>query len=468
MREYQETAAEHVKLWGKCLSIIRDIVPEAAFNTWFNPIIPQKWENSTITIQVPSMFFYEYLEEKYFDLLKATLTRVMGKGTKLEYTVLMENTGKTTLNCNGNGNGNGASQTNVTNVRFDPFLIQNHKKIEPQLNSDYNFDSFVEGACNKLARSAGEEVAKNPGKTSFNPMFIYGGSGVGKTHLAHAIGLATQEAHPDKNILYVTANLFQTQYTDAVRNNAVNDFMNFYQSMDVLIVDDIHDFAGKTGTQNTFFHIFNHLHQAGKQLILTADRSPKLLQGVDQRILSRFKWRLFAELETPDLETRKAILRNKVKADGLVIPEDVVNYIAEKVTDNVRELEGIIISLLAQSTLTKAEINVELAQTVINKSLDVTEKTINIVSIQEVVCKYYNLEVKDIQTKSRRRDVVQARQIAMYLARKYTRHSLTAIGEMIGNRDHATVLHACKTVGNLLDIDKTMRQSLDTIENSLK
>ncbi len=463
MKEYQETASEHIILWSKCLGIIKDIVQEAAFNTWFQPIVPQKWENNTITIQVPSMFFYEYLEEKYFDLLKATLTRVMGKGTKLKYTVLMENTSKTTVN----NDGGRISQASAP-TRFDPFSVQNRQKIDSQLNPNYTFESFIEGSCNKLARSAGLAIAKDPGKTIFNPIFIFGGSGLGKTHLAHAIGLMTEEFHPEKNILYVNANKFQIQYTDAVRNNTVNDFLNFYQMLDMLILDDIQDFAGKTGTQNTFFHIFNHLHQSGKQLVLTSDREPKLLQGLDQRILSRFKWGLHAELEIPDFQTRKTILLNKVQADGLVIPENVVNYIAETVKDNVRELEGVIISLLAQSTLTNAEINIELAQKVVGKSVNIAEKTISIISIQEAVCKYYNLTIKDIQTKSRKREVVQARQIAMYLARKHTKNSLSSIGEQIGNRDHATVLHACKTITDLLDIDKGIKQSLDTIESTLK
>jgi chromosomal replication initiator protein len=461
--KYQEIASDHVSIWNQCLGIIKDIVPDAAYNTWFQPVIPQKVEENTITIQVPSMFFYEYLEEKYFDLLKMTLTRVIGKGAKLKYTVLMENTAKTTIDYEG-----GRTVQSTKEIRFDPFSVTNHQKIDSQLNSNYTFDTFIEGVCNKLGRSAGLAIAKEPGKTVFNPIFIYGGSGLGKTHLAHAIGLKTKELHPDKNVLYVNANKFQIQYTDAVRNNTANDFLNFYQMMDVLIIDDIQDFAGKTGTQNTFFHIFNHLHQSGKQLILTSDRSPKLLQGLEQRILSRFKWGLHAELEVPDFETRKAILRNKVKADGLVIPEEVVDYIAATVKENVRELEGIMISILAQSTLTNVEINMELAHKVVGKSINIAEKTITITSIQEAVCDYYNLSIKDIQTKSRKREVVQARQIAMYLARKYTKNSLSSIGEQIGNRDHATVLHACKTIGDLLYIDKSMKQSVDVIENSLK
>jgi chromosomal replication initiator protein len=461
--KYREIASNHIHIWDQCLAIIKDIVPDAAYNTWFQPIIPQKLEENTITIQVPSMFFYEYLEEKYFDLLKMTLTRVIGKGAKLKYTVLMENTAKTTVDYEG-----GRTVQSAKEIRFDPFSVTNHQKIDSQLNSNYTFDTFIEGICNKLARSAGLAIAKEPGKTVFNPIFIYGGSGLGKTHLVHAIGLKVKELHPDKNVLYVNANKFQIQYTDAVRNNTANDFLNFYQMMDVLIIDDIQDFAGKTGTQNTFFHIFNHLHQSGKQLILTSDRSPKLLQGLEQRILSRFKWGLHAELEVPDFETRKSILRNKVKADGLIIPEGVVDYIAETVKDNVRELEGIMISLLAQSTLTNVDIDMELARKVVSKSINIAEKTISITSIQEAVCEYYNLNIKDIQTKSRKREIVQARQIAMYLARKYTKNSLSSIGEQIGNRDHATVLHACKTIDDLLYIDKSMRQSIDVIENSLK
>jgi len=465
--EYQESTSEHVRLWSQCLGIIKDVVPsEAVFNTWFLPIVSRKWENNTITIQVPSMFFYEYLEEKYSDLLKATLTRVMGKGTKLKYTVLMENTGKTTVNYDGGR----TSQTPpaANNVRFDPFSVQNRQKIESQLNPNYTLDAFIEGTCNKLARSAGLAIAKEPGNTIFNPIFVFGKSGLGKTHLANAIGLMTEELHPEKNVLYVNANKFQQQYTDAVRNNTVNDFLNFYQMIDVLIVDDIQDLAGKTGTQNTFFHIFNHLHQNKKQLVLTSDREPKLLQGLDQRMLGRFKWGLTAELESPDLETKKTILRNKVKADGLIIPENVINYIAENVRDNVRELEGVIISLLAQSTLTKAEINVELAQKVVGKSVNITEKKISVTSIVDAVCDHYSLTIKDIQTTSRKREMVQARQIAMFLARKLTKNSLSSIGEQIGNRDHATVLHACKTIGDLLITDKGVRQSLDAIEGVLK
>lgn len=458
--------AEHEKVWGECLAIIKDILPSQVFDVWFVPIRPLSIEDKKLTLLLPSSYFYEMLEDRYCDLLFMVLNRVIGTGAKLNYRVMMTNSGDApTLVDQSGGRRQNAGQGQTV---FNPFQGLPSKKIDSQLNHNYTFANFVEGGCNLLARSAGMTIAKQPGRNTFNPMFIYGGSGLGKTHLANAIGLEAERLNPNLNVLYVSANKFQTQYMEATRNNKSTDFLNFYQSLDVLIVDDIQDMASRTGTQNTFFHIFNHLHQAGKQLILTSDQSPNVLQGLDHRILSRFKWGLSAELEAPDFNTKKGILLNKVKAEGLLIPEDVVDYIAGAVTDNVRELEGVVSSLLAQSILINAEINLDLAQKVVGKIANTTTKVVNISKIQEVVCDYYNLEVNDIQTKSRKRVVVQARQVAMYLARKYTKNSLTAIGELIGNRDHATVLHACKTVAEQSEIDKELKQSLDSIEEKLR
>lgn len=458
--------AEHEKVWGECLAIIKDILPSQVFDVWFVPIRPLSIEDKMLTLLLPSSYFYEMLEDRYCDLLFMVLNRVIGTGAKLNYRVMMTNSGDApTLVDQSGGRRQNAGQGQTV---FNPFQGLPSKKIDSQLNHNYTFANFVEGGCNLLARSAGMSIAKQPGRNTFNPMFIYGGSGLGKTHLANAIGLEAERLNPNLNVLYVSANKFQTQYMEATRNNKSTDFLNFYQSLDVLIVDDIQDMASRTGTQNTFFHIFNHLHQAGKQLILTSDQSPNVLQGLDHRILSRFKWGLSAELEAPDFNTKKGILLNKVKAEGLLIPEDVVDYIAGAVTDNVRELEGVVSSLLAQSILINAEINLDLAQKVVGKIANTTTKVVNISKIQEVVCDYYNLEVNDIQTKSRKRVVVQARQVAMYLARKYTKNSLTAIGELIGNRDHATVLHACKTVAEQSEIDKELKQSLDSIEEKLR
>ncbi len=458
MNEYNEKESECVGLWNKCLAIIKDNISESQFKTWFEPIVAEKWEDRTLTIQVPSQFYADFVDEHFSELMKMTFDRVMGEGTKLMYSIVAESVQKTKIV---------VAPTPQHNI-FNPFASRTRAAIDPQLNPNYTFDTFVEGSCNKLGVEAGLSVAKSPYKNTFNPLFVYGGSGLGKTHLVQAIGWEILKKFPEKNVLYVDANRFQLQYSDAHLSNRINDFLNFYQQIDVLIVDDIQFFSGKIGTQNVFFQIFNHLQQQGKQIILTSDCSPKTLQGLDERMLTRFRWGLTVELDVPSQDTRKSILQSKVKNEGLLIPDDVVEYIARNVTENIRELEGVVVSLLAQSTLTKTEINIELAERVIGRIVEVADKTITIQSIQKLVCDYYRLEANDIQTKSRKREVVQARQIAMYLSRKYTKNSLSSIGEQIGKRDHATVLYACNAVNDLLKYDKSFRQSLETIENSLK
>ena len=340
--------------------------------------------------------------------------------------------------------------------------------LDPHLNPNYNFDTFIKGASNEFSRTVGETVAKNPAKT-FNPLFLYGPSGCGKTHLTNAIGTRIKELYPEKRVLYVSAHLLQVQYTDSVRTNNYNSFMKFYQNIDVLIVDDIQEFAGLSKTQNTFFHIFNHLHQNGKQLILTSDRAPVMLQGMEERMLTRFKWGLVAELEKPDMELRKNILRNKIHRDGLNIPDNVINYIAENVNESVRELEGIINSLLAQSILFKREIDMSLAERIIKKAVRIIEnKPITIEEIIAKVCEHYKMDESVLHTKSRKREIVQVRQVAMFLAKKHTDISTSKIGHLIGNRDHATVLHACKIMKDLVEVDKEIRADIEEIETSFK
>ncbi|MDO9152209.1 MAG: chromosomal replication initiator protein DnaA [Paludibacter sp.] len=456
------------QLWSRCLSVIKDNISEASYNTWFSPIVASQYENNIFVLQVPSQFFVEYIEEKYIDLLKMTLYRVVGLGTRLEYRVMIDQS-------NGKGTqipstGEHAKPKPTTNQQayISPYHKPQLPDIDPQLNYAHNFNNLIEGKSNKLARTAGTSIANEPGKTIFNPLFVYGQSGVGKTHLANAIGIMTKQLNPEKRVLYVSSNTFQIQYTDAVRNNTANDFLNFYQTIDVLIVDDIQEFAGKTGTQNTFFHIFNHLHQTGKQLILTSDRSPVVMVGLEQRLLTRFKWGLSAEIEKPDFELRKAILQNKIYRDGLEIPENVVNFIAEHVVDNVRDLEGTLVSLMAHSTLANIPIDLELTNKVVSRIVAITHKINTVESIRDKVCEYFSLSVDAISTKSRKREVVQARQIAMYLSKQLTKNSLSSIGMAIGQRDHATVLHACKIVNDLMDIDKNFRSSVKEIENILK
>ena len=474
--------SKHSEVWNNCLKIIKDNVPSISFRTWFEPIIPLKLEDKTLTIQVPSPFFYEYLEEQYIDLLRKTIRKELGYEAKLEYNVVMEN--------------NTASNNKPYTVKFptknkvsiknkplavpltteeqtaikNPFIIPGLKKlnIDPRLNPDYNFTNFVEGECNRLARSAGFAVGNNPGGTAFNPLLIYGDSGLGKTHLAQAIGIEVKEKFPEKTVLYVNANKFQTQFVDSIRNNNKNDFLHFYQMIDVLIIDDVHEFAGKEKTQDIFFHIFNHLHQSGKQLVLTSDKPPVELQGLEQRLLSRFKWGLSADLQNPDFETRVAILHKKIYNDGIDIPQEVIEYIATHITNNVRELEGALISLLAQSTLNKKEITLDLARQMIDKLIKNSKREISIDYIQKVVCNYFNIPVEMLQSRTRKREIVQARQVAMFFSKGLTKASLATIGSQIGGKDHATVLHACKTVNNLADTDKTFRLQIDEIEKKLK
>jgi chromosomal replication initiator protein len=471
----------HKEVWSNCLKIIKDNVPSISFRTWFEPIVPLRLENKILTIQVPSPFFYEYLEEKYIDIISKTLRKELGYEAKLEYSIVMENPGQSasklyTIKLPAKNqieikNNPVSVPLNLDeNTIRNPFIFPGIKKmnIDPRLNAEYSFDNFVEGECNRLARSAGYAVSNNPGGTAFNPLLIYGDSGLGKTHLAQAIGIEIKDKFQDKTVLYVPANRFQTQFVEAIRNNTKNDFLHFYQMIDVLVIDDVHEFAGKEKTQDIFFHIFNHLHQSGKQLILTCDKPPVELQGLEQRLLSRFKWGLSADLQIPDYETRVAILKQKTYKDGITLPDEVVEYIATHITDNVRELEGALISLLAQSTLNKKEITLNLAKEMIDKLIKNTKREVSIDYIQKVVCNYFDVPVDSLQSKTRKREIVQARQVAMYFSKNLTKSSLATIGSQIGGKDHATVLHACKTVNNLVETDKQFKNQIEEIEKKLK
>ncbi|MDG5798771.1 chromosomal replication initiator protein DnaA [Marinilabiliaceae bacterium ANBcel2] len=471
---------DHQEVWDRCMDIIKKSIDPMAFQTWFEPIVPLKLEGGNLTVQVPSLFFYEFIEEQYIGLISKALRGVIGPKAKLEYSVVMDkgtsNKSDSTLNfptSNRSDLRNRAVAPSKKEGQPDiknPFVIPGIKKlnVDPQLNPDYTFDNFVEGDCNRLARSASMAVAKNPGKTAFNPLFIYGSSGLGKTHLAQAIGVDVKTHSPDKTVLYVSANKFQTQYTDSIRGNTTNDFLNFYQMIDVLIVDDIQEFAGKTGTQNTFFHIFNHLQQSGKQLILTCDQRPADLQGMEERLLSRFKWGLPADLQAPGFETRIDILKHKIYKDGITVSDDVVYYLASHINHNVRELEGALISLLFLSTIHKEEITLETAQDVVSKLVKKVTREISVDFIQKTVCHYYGLQPENLQSRTRKREIVQARQIAMYFSKNMTNSSLSAIGSKIGKKDHATVLHACKTITNLIETDKDFKSQIKEIEAQLR
>jgi chromosomal replication initiator protein len=462
----------HVSLWNQCLGIIKDNVSDSVFSTWFTPIIPLKYEENDFTIQVPSQFFYEYLEDKYADLIYQTLLRVTGKGIVLSYRVIVDNSsrhnGHTTLQSEHPVISNEAQRTATgLNKAPDDLYPPSVRDWNPNLNNRLCFHNFFEGASNKLARSIAQKIAQEPGK-DFNPCFIYGSSGVGKTHLCHAIGNKIMELDPQKKVLYISAHLFEVQFTDARKKNTHNEFVHFYQGVDVLILDDIHELAGKEKTQQAYFHIFNHLKLVGKQLVLTADKAPIEIQGLEERLISRLKWGLTLELQKPDLELRKKILQNKVKQDGLNISDTIIDYIAENVTDHVRDLEGIITSLVAHSLVYNRDVDLELAKRVVSKTIKMEKKQITLEKIQDIVSSYFKININEIHSKSRKREIVQARQVTMFLSKKYTDHSYSHIGNMVGKRDHATVLHACKTIQDNIDVDKGFRLTIKDIEALLQ
>ncbi len=477
---------QHEKVWANCLNVIKDNTSPNCFKTWFEPIKPISLNNSILKIQVPSQFFYEWLEEHYIELLKKTIKKELGSHGRLEYSIVMDNSYTTSKSkpytINAPTQNRKALKNPPVSIPLDinesnkgsipnPFVIPGLKKldIDPNLIENYTFDNYIMGDCNRLARSAGLAVSEKPGKTSFNPFLIYSANGLGKTHLANAIGIEVKNNFPDKTVLYVSSEQFTNQFIDAARNRNQNDFIHFYQMIDVLIVDDVHCLAEKSKTQDVFFHIFNHLHQNGKQIIITSDKPPvDMKDDIEPRLLSRFKWGLSADLQVPDIETRMAILNQRLYNDGIEMPKDVVDLIANSITTNIREMEGALVSILAQSSMNKKEITPDLATKVIEKFVKNTPKEITIEYIQKVVCDYFNIPHDKINSKTRKREIVQARQLAMYFSKNFTKTSLAAIGSKCGNKDHATVLHACKTIKNLTETDKEFRRYVEDLENIIK
>ena len=452
---------DHVSVWETCLSTIRRSINPQSFKTWFEPIKPVKLEGYSLTIQVPNNFFYEWLEENYVGLLKKTIRTELGEEGRLEYQIVVENHTEPS---------NNNSDFYATRQIKNPFVIPGIKKdkVSPQLNPKYRFENFIEGDCNKLARSAGLAIAKNPGGTAFNPLVVYGDVGLGKTHLAHAIGNEVLERFPKKSILYVSTERFTNQIIDAIRKNSISDLVNFYQTIDLLIVDDIQFLSGKTKTQEIFFNIFNELHQMGKQIILTSDKAPKSLEGIQDRLISRFKWGLSADLQIPDFETRMAILLAKLEVEGVNIPNEVIEFISFTVKSNVRELEGVLISLLAQSSLNNKEIDLALAKNVVCSFVTEVNKEITVENIKELVAEHFKISMDKLQGKTRKREIVIARQLSMYLAKNHTTHSLKNIGDQFGGRDHSTVIYSCRTVQDLMDTDLLFKDTVSELEKKVQ
>lgn len=460
--------------WQNCLILIRAAVEDRAFQTWFAPIKAVRLQGAELTLQVPSAFFFEWLEDHYLELLTRTIRKVLGREGRLEYEVPVV---MPTRQQQGSAVHMAASQTKKPSARGNtvantgeiknpfnpnPYAIPGLKRIQidPQLNAGYTFEACVEGDFNRVARSAGMAIAQKPGQTAFNPMIIFGPTGCGKTHLSQAIGNQVRLVHPAKTVLYVSAEKFINQFTEHARNGNVNDFVQFYQLIDVLIVDDIHFFVPAQKTQKVFFSIFNHLYQSGKQIILTSDTPPKDLEGVEERLLSRFRSGLTAEMNEPDFDTRRNILLRMMKRDGLQIPAEVVAFIAQNVQSNIRDLEGALISLLAQSTLNKKDIDLELVRTVMKNFVKMPALELTMEHIQRTVAHFFELPYERISTRTRQRDTVRARQVSMYLSKQFTGHSLKAIGTHFGGYDHSTVLHAIQAVENMLDTDSDFRSQI--------
>ena len=470
-----------LNIWENCLSFIKDNVTTDVYDVWFKPIEPvELTSDNTLVIMVPSMFFMEWIEDHYINLIWSALTKELGARPKLIYNIKMENNPNKTEQATEQlpSSNRKATSMEVLGYKqkpqqsYNPYVVPGlveieEVKVDSQLNPNKNFDTFIEGESNRLARSAGKAITERPGGTSFNPLFIFGGVGLGKTHLAHAIGNEIQEKHPKKRILYIEAEDFTKQYSVAAKNNNRTDFIHFYQQIDVLIIDNVQFFASKPGTQDVFFQIFNHLHQNGKQLILTSDKAPVDIQDVEQRLLSRFKWGLSAELQAPDYQMRKRILQAILYRDGVEMSEEIVDYIAQNVKTNIRELEGVNTSLMAEALFNKKEITLDLAKKAVDKIVKNIKKEITVEYIQEIVSEYFQLSIEELQSKTRKRHVVQARQLAMFFAKKYTKLSLANIGKSIGKRDHATVLHACKTVDNLNETDKQFRKFLSDLTTKI-
>jgi chromosomal replication initiator protein len=518
-----EQSAERV--WRECLDIIRDNVSQRSFNTWFEPLEAQSLETEDdlqkLTVQLPSRFYYEWLEEHYFSLLRKTITKVLGPDGRLFYDVVieqddpedpdqgasmqlparkMDQEGPSALpdadapsagdapapsdapdapsgpdpsdpdTRRSSGGGRPAEAPDEEPPVQNPFAIPGiqEKEIDSQLNESYTFERFIEGDCNQLARSAAWAIAQEPGGTSFNPYLVYGGVGLGKTHLIHAVGNYVTEHAPDKTVLYVSSERFTTEFVQSIQRNRISEFSMFYRQVDVLIVDDVQFFSGKEKTQEEFFHIFNALHQAGKQIVLSADRPPREIEGIEERLLSRFQWGLSADVQPPGLETRIAILQRKAEDDGIDLDDDVIEFIAHNIKSNIRELEGALIRLLAHATLHQRDLDLALAKEVLHDLVEDEQVTLTIEEIQRIVCEYMNIEEDRVRGKTRKREVVRARQIAMYFCKEFTQNSLKTIGLHFGGRDHSTVIHANNTVEDQMETDEQFRGTVEEIGRKIE
>lgn len=457
----------HQRLWDDCLQFIKDNIPAPQYDSWFKSITSLGFEGKELKLMLPSPFVVDVLEQRYMDILGAAIKKIYGVGVTLTYFYhQVKNQPATTVGIRTSS----PSPTIVAQSKSqpaNPFQPTKLQPFDPQLNPRYTFENYCAGNSNKIARAIGETVATNPSIKTFNPLFVFGSTGVGKTHLIQAIGIRLKEMNPDARVLYVNARLFESQYTAASVKGETNNFFHFYQSIDTLIIDDIQDLHKKPATQNTFFHIFNHLHQNNKQIIMSSDCAPADMDGFEERLLSRFKWGMSVQLEKPDLELRRIVLEQKAAQDGIELSEEVIDYIAANVTESIRDLEGVMVSLIGKATVLNCDISLELAKDVVANSIKINRKQINFELILEHVCDYYKIDSDNLFTKSRKRQVSDARQMLMFLAKKLTNMPFTAIGSRI-DRNYATVIYSCKNIEERLSLEKQLREDVSAIESAIK
>ena len=464
----------HKALWDNCLQLIRANVTEQQYKTWFAPIVFESYSETeqTLLVQLPSRYVFEYLEQYYVSLLSKVLARVFGANVRLSYRIVEVRGSHHDVVTEVESEGPSAIEEPQPSARVNksPSVLDAAmpQQLNPQLDPKKTFQNYIEGDSNKLPRTVGLSIAEHPGKTTFDPFFIYGPSGCGKTHLINAIGVRCKETYHQKRVLYVSARLFQVQFTDSVRHNTTNDFINFYQSIDVLIVDDIQEWMNSPKTLDTFFHIFNHLFRCGKQIILASDRPPVDLEGMKDRLLTRFACGLIAELEKPNVQLCVDILNAKCRRDGLKIPAEVIRFIAETANGSVRDLEGVVNSLMAYSIVYNSNIDMRLAERIIKRAVKIDNHPLTIDEIMEKVCNHYGVSQQSAFGKSRKHNYVQVRQVSMYLAQKHTKMPASRIGQLIGGRDHSTVIHSCNTIEQRLKVDKAFLDEISSIENSFK
>lgn len=446
-------------IWKECLKAIKESVTLMTFNTWFLPIKPLGLDNSTLKVQLPSQFFWEWIDEHYNTLINKTIHDILGPNAKLAYVIAEESEKESEPDL--------FHQTRTQTV-LKKEADKPLQTFESFLNSRYTFDNFIKGEGNQLARAAAGAISDNPGGTSFNPLFVYGGVGLGKTHLVQAIGNKILELYPDKKVIYLSSDIFTVEFVEAIQSNKVNEFSNFYRKMDVLIIDDIQFLIGKEKTQDLFFHIFNTLHQSRKQIILTSDKPPKDLKGLDERLISRFQWGLSADIQPPDFETRIAILKKKSEDYGMLLPGDILEYIATNIVSNIRELEGCLIKLLANASLSSKSIDIELARKTVKEIATDRKINITIENITSLVCDFLKVDENKIRDKTRKKEIVLARQIAMFLSKELTKSSLKTIGLHFGGRDHSTVIHSCNTIEASFSKDPSLKELVDKIKGQIE